>query len=76
MRELEGLAYREIAERMELTRPAVESTLFRARRKLEHEYEEIETGRRCSAILGTIARLAEGVESERDRRRLDRHMGR
>ena len=38
MRELEGLSYREIGERMELTPAAVESTLFRARRKLEHEY--------------------------------------
>ena len=34
MRELEGLSYREIGERMELTPAAVESTLFRARRKL------------------------------------------
>ena len=28
MRELEGLSYREIGERMGISRPAVESTLF------------------------------------------------
>src|SRR5688500_7767034 len=33
LRELEGLSYREIGERMGMTRPAVESTLFRARRR-------------------------------------------
>lgn len=73
MRELEGLSYREIGEQLELTRPAVESALFRARRRLEHEYEEIDTGRRCAAMTGVIARLAEGLRSEGDLRRLGRH---
>ena len=73
LRELEGLSYREIGVRMNLSAAAVESALFRARRKLEHEYTALHTGRRCRAILTAIARLAEGVESERDRRRLDRH---
>ncbi len=73
LRELEGLSYREIGARMNLSAAAVESALFRARRKLEHEYTALHTGRRCRAILTAIARLAEGVESERDRRRLDRH---
>ena len=73
MRELEGLSYREIGERMELTPAAVESTLFRARRKLEHEYAQLDTGRRCQLIGAVIGRLAEGMESDRDRRRLDRH---
>ena len=35
MRELEGRSYREIAEQLDITRPAVESALFRARRRLE-----------------------------------------
>ena len=52
---------------------AVESTLFRARRKLEHEYAELDTGRRCRLMGAVIGRLAEGIESGRDRRRLDRH---
>ena len=34
LREFEGLSYHEIGERMGLTRPSVESTLFRARRRL------------------------------------------
>jgi RNA polymerase sigma factor (sigma-70 family) len=33
LRELEGLSYTEIGERMGMTRPVVESTLFRARRR-------------------------------------------
>ncbi len=73
MRELEGLSYREIGERLELSRPAVESTLFRARRRLEREYEEIEAGRRCDAMEQAIARISEGVQSKTDERRLSRH---
>jgi RNA polymerase sigma factor (sigma-70 family) len=73
MRELEGLSYREIGERLELSRPAVESTLFRARRRLEREYEEIEAGRRCQAIEQAIARIAEGIQSDTDLRRLSKH---
>ena len=38
MREFEGRSYREIAEKLHMTRPAVESALFRARRRLQHEY--------------------------------------
>src|SRR3954451_583060 len=37
MRELEGLSYREIGERLGMSRPSVESTLFRARRRLTEE---------------------------------------
>jgi RNA polymerase sigma factor (sigma-70 family) len=73
LRELEGRSYREIAERMELTAPAVESTLFRARRRLEQEYVELDTGRRCASMRAVIARLAEGVDSPRDLRSLERH---
>jgi hypothetical protein len=51
----------------------VESTLFRARRRLEREYEEIEAGRRCEAIEQAIARISEGIESQTDMRRLTRH---
>jgi RNA polymerase sigma factor (sigma-70 family) len=73
MRELEGLSYREIGERMQLSPSAVESTLFRARRRLEHEYDQLSTGNRCLAIGFVIGRLAEGDPSARDRKRLDRH---
>ena len=73
LRELEGLSYREIGERMDMSRPAVESTLFRARRRLNEEYSELDTGARCVAVTAAIARLAEGLESSRDRRRVNRH---
>ena len=42
LRELEGRSYREIAETMDMTRPAVESALFRARRRLQQEYARAE----------------------------------
>jgi RNA polymerase sigma factor (sigma-70 family) len=73
LRELEGLSYREIGERMELTRPAVESTLFRARRRLEREYQELDTGRRCEAMWALAGRLAAGEEARGEWATLRRH---
>jgi len=73
MRELEGMSYREIGEKLDLTRPAVESALFRARRRLESEYEELSEGRRCEAMAGTIARIAAGVQRGAEEERLARH---
>ena len=73
MRELEGMSYREIGEKLELTRPAVESALFRARRRLESEYSELSEGRRCEAMAGTIARIAAGVQRGAEEQRLARH---
>jgi RNA polymerase sigma factor (sigma-70 family) len=73
MRELEGLSYRDIGDRLGMSRPVVESTLFRARRRLEEEYGELVSGKRCvrvRAIIDTGGR-APGV---RDQRRLDRHI--
>jgi RNA polymerase sigma factor (sigma-70 family) len=77
LRELEGLSYREIGERLGMSRPVVESTLFRARRRLAEEYEELISGRRCErtrALIDgyhgqTLRRL--GI---RERRRLSRHL--
>jgi RNA polymerase sigma factor (sigma-70 family) len=77
MRELEGLSYTEIGRRMGMTRPVVESTLFRARRRLGQEYEEIASGRRCEQVHavvdagGPTAVRALGV---REHRRLARHV--
>jgi RNA polymerase sigma factor (sigma-70 family) len=74
MRELEGRSYREIGERLDLTRSAVESTLFRARRRLEHEYAELEAGRHCESSRATMALIAEGMDpGSRRRRRFVRH---
>ena len=73
MRELEGMSYREIGQKLDLTRPAVESALFRARRRLESEYEELSEGRRCEAMAATIARIAAGVQRGTEEQRLARH---
>jgi RNA polymerase sigma factor (sigma-70 family) len=73
MRELEGLSYREIAEKLDLSRSSVESALFRARRRLESEYADISEGRRCVAMRTVMARLAEGLRDKRDETRLARH---
>ena len=77
MRELEGLSYAEIGERLGMSRAVVESTLFRARRKLGEEYEELVTGRRCEQVQTAIAAgNARAVQSLgiRERRRLARHL--
>ena len=73
MRELEGMSYREIGQKLDLTRPAVESALFRARRRLESEYEELSEGRRCEAMAATITRIAAGVQRGTEEQRLARH---
>src|SRR5256714_121830 len=74
LRELEGLSYREIGERLGMSRPAVESTLFRARRRLTEEYDELVTGRRCVRVQAIINEAAEGMLGARDSRRLARHL--
>ena len=73
MRELEGLSYREISEQLDVSRASVESTLFRARRRLESEYADISEGRRCVAMRGVIARISEGAGGKREVGRLARH---
>jgi RNA polymerase sigma factor (sigma-70 family) len=74
LRELEGLSYREIGDRMGMSRPAVESTLFRARRRLTEEYDELVTGARCQRVQGLIATAAETRLGTRESRRLSRHL--
>src|SRR5919197_6389248 len=74
MRELEGLSYREIGERLGMSRPSVESTLFRARRRLTEEYEELVTGERCLRIQTIIASADGGAVGARDERRMARHV--
>src|SRR3712207_2447796 len=74
MRELEGLSYREIGEKLGMTRPAVESTLFRARRRLTEEYEQLVTGERCQRVQAILAESLEGALGARDRKRVARHV--
>ena len=76
MRELEGMSYREIGDSLDLTRPAVESALFRARRRLETEYAEIADGRRCKTMRATLARMVEGTHKATEEHRLARHIKR
>src|SRR5215218_6042973 len=74
LRELEGLSYREIGDRMGMSRPAVESTLFRARRRLTEEYDELVSGARCLRIQSLIATATESRLGTRESRRLSRHV--
>jgi RNA polymerase sigma factor (sigma-70 family) len=54
MREFDGLSYGQISEQLGMTRPMVESTLFRARRRLGEEYDELVSGRRCHHVQALI----------------------
>jgi RNA polymerase sigma factor (sigma-70 family) len=74
MRELEGLSYKDIGERLGMSRPAVESTLFRARKRLGEEYDELASGARCLRIQGIIAEAGDARLGLRDQRRLARHV--
>jgi RNA polymerase sigma factor (sigma-70 family) len=74
MRELEGLSYSEIGERMGMSRTAVESSLFRARRRLAEEYDELATGARCQRIQEVITMAVEGALGTRESHRLARHV--
>jgi RNA polymerase sigma factor (sigma-70 family) len=74
LRELEGMSYREIGERMGMSRPAVESTLFRARRRLTEEYDDLVSGARCQRIQGLIQVATSSRLGTRESRRLSRHV--
>ena len=77
MRELEGRSYTQIGESLGMTKPVVESTLFRARRKLGEEYEELVTGRRCERVQAVIAEEGERPLRSlglKERRLLARHL--
>src|SRR5215216_4281522 len=58
MREFEGLSYAAIGERLGMSRAAVESTLFRARKRLGEEYDDLASGARCLRIQAIIADAA------------------
>lgn len=58
-RELEGKSYREIGAELDMSQAVVESTLFRARRRLGEEFHELSSGRRCARVQ-TIIGSAQG----------------
>jgi len=74
LRELDGLSYREIGDRMGLSRPGVESTLFRARRRLTEEYGDLSTGRSCARMATVLVAAEQGALGIREHRRLARHV--
>ena len=77
MRELEGRSYTEIAQRLGISRPVVESTLFRARRRLSQEYDELASGRRCQDVRSAVDGQEERSLTSlgiRQRRRIARHL--
>src|SRR4051812_47981052 len=74
MRELEGLSYREIGQRLGMSRPSVESTLFRARRRPSAEYEELARGERGRSIQTLIADGGDRRLGIRDERKMTRHV--
>src|SRR3954466_1478619 len=74
MRELEGLSYREIGERLGMSRPSVESTLFRARRRLTEEYSELISGERCASVRALMGGGGGRRLGVRDERKLARHV--
>ena len=71
MRELEGRSYQEISELLGLTTSALETLLFRARRSLAEELENVVTCQ--SAELAMSQRLDERL-SRKESRRLDEHL--
>src|SRR3954447_1046403 len=74
-RELEGLSYDKISSRTGLTRSAVESMLFRARRSLKDGFDDIATGERCQRMRATMESFVTGEIGLRAERRLTRHLG-
>ncbi len=71
MRELEGRPYGEIAELLGITTSALETLLFRARRSLAEELENLVT---CQNAELAISKQLDGRLSRKDRRRLDEHV--
>jgi RNA polymerase sigma factor (sigma-70 family) len=61
LRELEGLSYTQIGDELGMSKMVVESTLFRARRRLTEEFDDLSSGRRCEYVMGLM-------ETQRNRR--------
>jgi RNA polymerase sigma factor (sigma-70 family) len=71
MRELEGRSYREISEMLGLSTAALETLLFRARRSLAEELENLVT---CQSAELAISKRIDGRLSRKERRRLESHL--
>lgn len=71
MRELEGRSYKEIQSILELTPGALETLLFRARRSLAEELENLVT---CERAELAMSKRLDGRILRKERRRLDAHV--
>src|SRR6186997_1971582 len=71
MRELEGRSYNEIAGLLGLTTAALETLLFRARRSLAEELENLVT---CQSAQLALSKQLDGRLGRKERRRLDDHL--
>ena len=71
MRELEGRTYKEIAEILGVTNGALETLLFRARRSLAEELDNLVT---CDLAELAISRRLDGRLGRKERRRLEEHL--
>ena len=71
MRELEGRSYKEIAQILDLSMSALETLLFRARRSLADELENLVT---CDRAELGLSKLLDERLSRKERKRLDDHI--
>src|SRR4029077_12282783 len=71
MREFEGRSYTEIAEILGVTTSALKTVLFRARRSLAEELDNLVT---CARAEQDVSRLLDGRLSRRERKRLQEHI--
>jgi RNA polymerase sigma factor (sigma-70 family) len=71
LREFEGRSYAEIARTLDMTTSALETLLFRARRSLAEELENLMT---CARAEADLAQLRTGGLPRKERRRLEEHL--
>ncbi len=71
LRELEGRSYGEIGELLDVSQSALETLIFRARRSLAEELENLVT---CDSAELALSRATDGRLSRKERRRLLAHI--
>jgi RNA polymerase sigma factor (sigma-70 family) len=74
LREFDGLTYEQIGERLGMSRAAVESTLFRARKQLSQEYDQLVSGERCRQTQLIVERATTASLGAREQRLIARHL--
>jgi len=74
LREIEGLAYEEIAQAMDLSLSAVETLLFRARQALREQLDAADNDLGCDNVQRLISLQLDGKLSRQDRGLLRAHL--